>query len=392
MSMNTIKPKKIMVIFGTRPEATKMCPLVLELKKYPEWFNVMLVVTGQHREQLYQAMENFNLKPDADLSIMKKSQTLAYITTSAINGLDKLMEDEKPDLVLVHGDTQTSFCGALTAFYHKIPVGHVEAGLRSFKKYSPYPEEVNRRLVDVVADLLFAPTQYSRENLLKEGYKDEQIYVTGQTAVDAALMGYKKDYKFNAEKLNEIDFNSKRVVMVTAHRRENYGQPMKQMFKAIRRIAEENKDVLIVYPVHLSPVVRETANEILSEHERILLLDPIEFNDSVNLQARAHIILSDSGGLQEESVVFHKPMVLMRDTSERQEAIKTGAVYLAGTEEKSIYDIATKLLNDKEFYRKMAEAKNPFGDGRASERITNILAYHFGFTSEMMCGFDNKCN
>lgn len=392
MSMNTIKPKKIMVIFGTRPEATKMCPLVLELKKYPEWYNVMLVVTGQHREQLYQAMENFNLKPDADLSIMKKSQTLAYITTSAINGLDKLMEDEKPDLVLVHGDTQTSFCGALTAFYHKIPVGHVEAGLRSFKKYSPYPEEVNRRLVDVVADLLFAPTQYSRENLLKEGYKDEQIYVTGQTAVDAALMGYKKDYKFNAEKLNEIDFNSKRVVMVTAHRRENYGQPMKQMFKAIRRIAEENKDALIVYPVHLSPVVRETANEILSGHERILLLDPIEFNDSVNLQARAHIILSDSGGLQEESVVFHKPMVLMRDTSERQEAIKTGAVYLAGTEEKSIYDIATKLLNDKEFYRKMAEAKNPFGDGRASERITNILAYHFGFTSEMMCGFDNKCN
>lgn len=392
MSMNTIKPKKIMVIFGTRPEATKMCPLVLELKKYPERFNVMLVVTGQHREQLYQAMENFNLTPDADLSIMKKSQTLAYITTSAINGLDKLMEDEKPDLVLVHGDTQTSFCGALTAFYHKIPVGHVEAGLRSFKKYSPYPEEVNRRLVDVVADLLFAPTQYSRENLLKEGYKDEQIYVTGQTAVDAALMGYKKDYKFNAEKLNEIDFNSKRVVMVTAHRRENYGQPMKQMFKAIRRIAEENKDVLIVYPVHLSPVVRETANEILSGHERILLLDPIEFNDSVNLQARAHIILSDSGGLQEESVVFHKPMVLMRDTSERQEAIKTGAVYLAGTEEKSIYDIATKLLNDKEFYRKMAEAKNPFGDGRASERITNILACHFGFTSEMMCGFDNKCN
>jgi UDP-N-acetylglucosamine 2-epimerase (non-hydrolysing) len=374
-----MEQKKIMVIFGTRPEATKMCPVVKELKKYPEWFIVKLVVTGQHREQLDQVLQSFNLKPDVDLSLMKENQSLSYITTSAISGLDDAVQKDKPDFILVHGDTQTSFCGALVGFFHKIPVGHVEAGLRSFEKYSPWPEEINRKLVDVVSDFYFAPTKLSRENLLKEGYKKEQIYVTGQTAVDAALAAVKTDYKFKIEKLNEIEFLKHKVIMVTAHRRENYGQPMRQMFTAIRRVADDNPDVLVIYPVHLSPIVREIAYEVLSNHERIVLLEPIEFVDSINLQARSYIILSDSGGLQEESVVFQKPLVLMRDTTERPEAIEAGAVYLAGTDEHSIYDISIKLLNDKNLYKQMSSSKNPFGDGKASERIVNILSYYFGF-------------
>jgi UDP-N-acetylglucosamine 2-epimerase (non-hydrolysing) len=374
-----MEQKKIMVIFGTRPEATKMCPVVKELKKYPERFIVKLVVTGQHREQLDQVLKSFHLKPDVDLSLMKENQSLSYITTSAIAGLDDVVQNDKPDFILVHGDTQTSFCGALVGFFHKIPVGHVEAGLRSFEKYSPWPEEINRKLVDVVSDFYFAPTKLSRENLLKEGYKKEQIYVTGQTAVDAALAAVKIDYKFNLEKLNEIEFSNRKVIMVTAHRRENYGQSMRQMFAAIRRIADDNPDVLVIYPVHLSPIVRETAYEILSNHERIVLLEPVEFLDSINLQSRSYIILSDSGGLQEESVVFHKPLVLMRDTTERPEAIEAGAVYLAGTEESSIYDISMELLSGKNLYKQMSGSRNPFGDGKASERIVCILSYYFGF-------------
>lgn len=375
--------KKIMVILGTRPEATKMCPVVHALKKHPEWFDVKLVVTGQHREQLYQSMQNFNMEPDIDLSLMKEKQTLAYVTTSAISGLDALVEEDRPDLILVHGDTLTSFCGALTGFFHKVLVGHVEAGLRSYDKYSPWPEEVNRKLVDVVADLLFAPTALSRENLLKEGYKKEQIYITGQTAVDAALWAYRQDHVFSMQQLNELDFSNQRVIAVTAHRRENYGQPMKQMFTAIRRIAEENPDIRMVYPVHLSPAVREIAYDILAGHERILLLEPIDFVDSINLQARSHMVLSDSGGLQEESVVFHRPMVLMRDTTERPEAVEAGAVYLAGTEEASIYNVSMKLLKDPDFYKQMSETINPFGDGKASERVALILAHYFGFVSDL---------
>jgi UDP-N-acetylglucosamine 2-epimerase (non-hydrolysing) len=378
-----MQSRKIMVIFGTRPEATKMCTVVNALKKYPKRFDVKVVVTGQHKEQLYQVLQNFNIKPDIDLGLMKENQSLSYITSTAISGLEDVMQADKPDFILVHGDTTTSFCGALVGFFHKIPVGHVEAGLRSFQKYSPWPEEVNRRLVDVVADLFFAPTALSCENLLKEGYKREQIHITGQTAIDAALTTYKEDYVFNEQELNKIDFQNSRVIAMTAHRRENYGEPMRQMFTAIRRIADDNPDVLIVYPVHLSPTVREIAYSILSAHERILLLEPIDFDDMLNLQARSHFIMSDSGGLQEECVVFHKPLVLMRDTTERPEAIETGAVYLAGTNESSIYDISMKLLTDNNFYNQMSGARNPFGDGRASERIAHILSQYFGFSTDL---------
>lgn len=378
-----MQSKKIMVIFGTRPEATKMCTVVNALKKYPERFDVKVVVTGQHKEQLYQVLQNFNLKPNIDLSIMKENQSLSYVTSSAISGLDSVIQEDKPDFILVHGDTTTSFCGALVGFYHKIPVGHIEAGLRSYEKYSPWPEEVNRRLVDVVADILFAPTALSCENLIKEGYKKEQIYITGQTAIDAAMATYKEDYLFNEPELNKIDFENSRVITMTAHRRENYGEPMRQMFTAIRRIADNNPDVLIVYPVHLSPTVREMAYSTLSGHERILLLEPIDFIDMLNLQARSHFIMSDSGGLQEECVVFHKPLVLMRDTTERPEAIEAGAVYLAGTDESVIYDVSMKLLTDSNFYNQMATARNPFGDGKASERIAHILSQYFGFVDEL---------
>lgn len=378
-----MQSKKIMVIFGTRPEATKMCTVVNALKKYPERFDVKVVVTGQHKEQLYQVLQNFNLKPDIDLGIMKENQSLSYVTTSAISGLDSVIQEDKPDFILVHGDTTTSFCGALVGFYHKIPVGHIEAGLRSYEKYSPWPEEVNRRLVDVVADILFAPTTLSCENLIKEGYKKEQIYITGQTAIDAAMATYKEEYLFNEPELNKIDFDNSRVITMTAHRRENYGEPMRQMFTAIRRIADNNPDVLIVYPVHLSPTVREMAYSTLSGHERILLLEPIDFVDMLNLQARSHFIMSDSGGLQEECVVFHKPLVLMRDTTERPEAIEAGAVYLAGTDESVIYDVSMKLITDSNFYNQMATARNPFGDGKASERIAHILSQYFGFVAEL---------
>lgn len=378
-----MQSKKIMVIFGTRPEATKMCTVVNALKKYPERFDVKVVVTGQHKEQLYQVLQNFNLKPDIDLGIMKENQSLSYVTTSAISGLDSVIQEDKPDFILVHGDTTTSFCGALVGFYHKIPVGHIEAGLRSYEKYSPWPEEVNRRLVDVVADILFAPTALSCENLIKEGYKKEQIYITGQTAIDAAMATYKEEYLFNEPELNKIDFDNSRVITMTAHRRENYGEPMRQMFTAIKRIADTNPDVLIVYPVHLSPTVREMAYSTLSGHERILLFEPIDFVDMLNLQARSHFIMSDSGGLQEECVVFHKPLVLMRDTTERPEAIEAGAVYLAGTDESVIYDVSMKLLTDSNFYNQMATAQNPFGDGKASERIAHILSQYFGFVAEL---------
>lgn len=380
--------KKIMVIIGTRPEATKMCTVVQELKKYPQWFDVKLVVTGQHMEQLYQSLSNFNLVPDVDLKIMKKNQSLEYITTEAINGLKNVIDEDRPDFILVHGDTQTSFCGALVGFYNKIPVGHVEAGLRSHEKYSPWPEEINRRLVDIVADILFAPTSYACKNLINEGYKKEQIHIIGQTATDAALYAYKSDYKFKFDLLNTLDFNKYKVITVTAHRRENYGQPMIQMFTAIRNIVEDNADVLVVYPVHLSPIVRDYAYSILSGHERILLLEPIDFLDLDNLLARSYLALSDSGGLQEESVVFNKPMVLMRDTTERQEGIEAGAVYLAGTETSSIYDVTTKLLKDSNYYKQFSEAINPFGDGKASNRIAMILANYFGFIENSPDEFD----
>jgi len=375
--------KKIMVIFGTRPEATKMGPVVQELKKHPKWFETKVVVTGQHREQLYQALTHFAIQPDVDLTLMKENQTLAYITSAAITGLDQVISKESPDLILIHGDTQTAVCGGMVAFFHKIPVGHIEAGLRSHNKYSPWPEEINRKIIDIVTDFLFAPTTISRDNLLREGYNDNDIYITGQTAVDAAIMTNRSDYVFNEDKLNHLVKQKGRVITMTAHRKENYGSPMLRMFRAIRRIVDENPDISIIYPVHLSPIVREAAFNILSGHERIHLIGPLDYPDMINLLSRSFLVLSDSGGLQEETPVFNKPLVLMRDTTERPEAVTANAVYLAGTEEEAIYAVTTRLLNDPNFYDSMSNAVNPFGDGQASRRIVQIIAHHFGFVSEL---------
>ena len=375
--------KKIMVIFGTRPEATKLGPVVQELKNHQEWFETKVVVTGQHKEQLYQALSHFDIQPDVDLSIMKENQTLAYITSAAITGLDAVIAEDRPDLILIHGDTQTAVCGGMAAFFHKIPVGHVEAGLRSHNKYSPWPEEMNRRIVDVVTDISFAPTPVSRDNLLKEGYNDKDIYVTAQTAVDAAIATHCSGYIFNEDILNSLVKQPGRIITVTVLRKENYGAPMHQMFRAIRRIADEHPDVSVIYPVHLSPAVREAAFGMLWGHERIHLLDPMEYPDMINLLARSFLVMSDSGGLQEETPVFHKPLVLMRDTTERPEAVAAHAVYLAGTEEEAIHEVTSRLLTDSDFYRSMSSTVNPFGDGLASKRIVQIIACHFGFVPEL---------
>lgn len=375
--------KKIMVILGTRPEATKMGPVIRELRNHPEWFDTKVVVTGQHKEQLYQVLSHFDIQPDVDLSIMKENQTLAYITSAAITRLDAVMAGDRPDFILIHGDTQTAVCGGMVAFFHKIPVGHVEAGLRSHNKYSPWPEEMNRRIVDVVTDFSFAPTAVGRDNLRNEGYNEKDIYVTGQTAVDAAEGAYSPGYLFTEKLLNRLVQQTGRIITVTVHRKENYGAPMHRMFRAIRRIADEHPDVSVIYPVHLSPAIREAAFGMLWGHERIHLLDPIEFPDMINLLARSFLVLSDSGGLQEETPVFHIPLVLMRDTTERPEAVAAHAVYLAGTEEDVIYDVATRLLTDADFYQSMSNTGNPFGDGLASKRIVQIIAHHFGFVPEL---------
>lgn len=382
--------KKIMLIFGTRPEATKICPVVQELKKYPDWFETKVIVTGQHKEQLQQTLCHFDIQPDVDLTLMKENQTLAYLTSAAITGLDKIICEERPDLILVHGDTQTAVSGGMAAFFHKIPVGHIEAGLRSQNKYSPWPEEINRRIVDVVSDFLFAPTSISKENLIREGYNEANIYVTGQTAVDAAILTKKSNYNFKDETLNRLIEHKGRIITVTAHRKENYGSPMISMFRAIRRVADENPDISVIYPVHLSPVVREIANKILTGHDRIHLIDPIDYPDMINLMARSYLILSDSGGLQEEAPVLKKPLVLMRETTERPEAVTANAVCLSGTDEEMIHTITTKLLTDLNYYESMSRAENPFGDGRASKRIVQIIAYYFGLIPNLSIEFNAK--
>ncbi|BDG61772.1 non-hydrolyzing UDP-N-acetylglucosamine 2-epimerase [Caldinitratiruptor microaerophilus] len=379
--------RKVLTIFGTRPEATKMAPVVQALRRRPEWFDVRVAVTGQHREQLDQVLAHFGIVPDHDLDIMQPRQTLSYIVTAALVGLEEVIRGERPDMVLVHGDTHTTLAGTLAAYYNQVPVGHVEAGLRTYNKYSPFPEEMNRRLTDAVADLLFAPTPANRENLLREGIDPSRIFVTGQTGVDATLITYREDYRFHEPRLREVDFGRWRVVAVTAHRRENWGEPMRQMFTAMRELVETHPDVLLVYPVHLGPAVREVAFPILSGHPRILLLDPIDYPDMINLLARSYLVLSDSGGLQEETPVFGRPLVLMRDTTERPEAVAAGTVVLAGTSREAVYAHAHRLLSDAEAYAAMARARNPFGDGRASERIAGILAHHFGLAPALPSEF-----
>ena len=360
--------RKVMLVFGTRPEAIKMCPLVNELKTR-ENLQTVVCVTGQHRQMLDQVLETFQVIPDYDLSIMKERQTLFDVTTNILNRFKEVLEIEKPDVVLVHGDTSTTFVTALTCFYLQIPVGHVEAGLRTYNIYSPYPEEFNRQAVSIIASYNFAPTELSRQNLIQEGKKPESIYVTGNTAIDALKTTVRNDYRHE-----QLDWaEGSRLIMITAHRRENLGEPMKHMFRAIRRVCDEHPDVKAIYPIHMNPVVRETANAILGGDERIRIIVPLDVLDFHNFLAHSYMILTDSGGIQEEAPSFGKPVLVMRDTTERPEGIAAGTLKLVGTEEETIYYAFKQLLEDKDEYERMSKASNPYGDGFACKRIADIL-------------------
>ncbi|TWT27650.1 non-hydrolyzing UDP-N-acetylglucosamine 2-epimerase [Planomicrobium sp. CPCC 101110] len=363
------KKWKVMTIFGTRPEAVKMAPLVLELQKHPEAIEPIITVTAQHRQMLDQVLNAFQIQPDYDLNIMKDRQTLSDVTVRGLHGLDEIMKQAQPDIVLVHGDTTTTFVASLAAFYNQIAVGHVEAGLRTHNKYSPYPEEMNRQLTGTIADIHFAPTEKSAQNLLAENKREETIYITGNTAIDALKTTIRQSYSHPV--LEKI--GSDRMILLTAHRRENWGQPMRNMFRAIKRLTEEHEDVQVVYPVHMNPVVREIAEEVLGRDPRIHLIEPLEVMDFHNFAARSFIILTDSGGVQEEAPSLGKPVLVLRDTTERPEGIDAGTLKLAGTSEAVIYRLAKELLTDQEVYEKMAHASNPYGDGEASRRIVEAL-------------------
>lgn len=360
--------KKIMLVFGTRPEAIKMCPLVNELKSRKN-IETFVCVTGQHRQMLDQVLEAFHVVPDYDLSIMKEKQTLFDITTNILNRIKEVLEEARPDVVLVHGDTSTTFVTALACFYLQIPVGHVEAGLRTYDIYSPYPEEFNRQAVSIISQYNFAPTELSKENLLKEGKKPETIFVTGNTAIDALKTTVREDYEHP-----ELQWaKGSRLIMITAHRRENLGEPMRNMFRAIRRVMDEHPDVKAIYPIHMNPVVRETANEILGGEDRIHIIEPLEVLDFHNFLSRSYLILTDSGGIQEEAPSLGKPVLVMRDTTERPEGIAAGTLKLVGTEEEVIYENFKLLLENEGTYAKMSNASNPYGDGFACVRIADIL-------------------
>ena len=367
-----MKKIKVMTIFGTRPEAIKMAPLVKELEKNEEIESVVCV-TAQHRQMLDQVLEIFDVKPDYDLDIMKERQTLLSITTSALEGLDKVMKEAKPDIVLVHGDTSTTFVGSLAAFYNQIPVGHVEAGLRTYDKYSPFPEEVNRRLTGVISDLHFAPTERNRQNLLKENVSDDTIYITGNTVIDALKTTVKPDYSFKDDTLKNMDWEGKRVIVMTAHRRENLGKPLENICRAVKRIVEEFDDIEVVYPVHMNPAVREVVNEILGNLDRVKLIEPVSADELHNAISRSFMVMTDSGGLQEEAPSLGKPVLVMRTETERPEAVEAGTVKIAGVEEDAIYEMAKTLLSDPTEYGKMARAVNPYGDGHASRRIVEAI-------------------
>ncbi len=376
------KQIKVMTVFGTRPEAIKMAPIVLELQKHPEEIRPVVAVTAQHREMLDQVLHLFHIEPDHDLDIMSAGQTLFDITSRAMMGLDKVLTEEKPDIVLVHGDTTTTFAGALAAYYHQTPVGHVEAGLRTHNKYSPFPEEMNRKLTGAIADLHFAPTSTSEANLLAENVKSENIFVTGNTVIDALHHTVKEDFCFQDELLQRIDFKHKRIILVTTHRRENLGAPMRHVYKALKQLTEEFGDVEVVFPVHKNPKVREVVDAELGGLAKVHLIDPLDYEPFANLTHRAHLILTDSGGVQEEAPALGKPVLVLRDTTERPEAVQAGTVKLIGTERSRVYEEAKLLLTDEEEYHRMAESCNPYGDGHASERILQAILYHYGFAKE----------
>jgi len=365
----------VMTIFGTRPEAIKMCPLVQELDRRPG-INSLCCVTAQHREMLDSVLNIFGRKPDFDLDIMQPRQTLSTITSKTILGMDEVLSQVKPDLILVHGDTSTTFGGALAAFYHQIPVGHVEAGLRTYDKWSPFPEEMNRKMVGCIADLHFCPTVANRDNLARENIT-KGVFLTGNTVIDALQTTVRKDFRFTTEILNELDYVNRRVILITCHRRENYGQPMTNIMTALRRVADAFPDVELVYPVHLSPVVQEAAHKHLDGHERIHLIAPLSVDEMHNLMARCHLVMTDSGGLQEEAPALGKPVLVLRRETERPEAVAAGTVLLAGVEEEDIFSMASTLLSDPAAYDKMAHAVNPYGDGQACRRIVDAILHHF---------------
>ena len=370
---------KIFTVFGTRPEAIKMAPLIYELQSRPS-IDCKVCVTAQHRQMLDMVLNLFDIKPDFDLDIMSERQTLASITTKALNGLSDVFSSEKPDMVLVHGDTSTTFAGSLAAYYNQIKVGHVEAGLRTYDKYFPFPEEMNRRLTGAIADLHFSPTKNNRANLINEGVNPDSIFITGNTVIDAFKTTIKRDFSFAGTPLENIDWN-KRIILMTAHRRENLGAPLENICRAVSRLVRDFPDVEVVYPVHLNPAVRETAFSILGNNPRVHLIDPLDVDVLHNAINRAYLVLTDSGGLQEEAPSLGKPVLVLRGETERPEAAEAGTVKIAGTSEDIIYSLASQLLIDDAEYNKMSRAVNPYGDGNASRRIVDAILYHFGITS-----------
>lgn len=380
-----MKKIKVMTVFGTRPEAIKMAPLVLELQKQSQRFEAITTVSAQHREMLDQVLDIFHIKPDYDLNIMHARQTLTDITSNVLINLDKILKEAKPDIVLVHGDTTTTFAASVAAFYNQIPIGHVEAGLRTWEKYSPYPEEMNRQMTDAMTDLYFAPTTQSKANLLKENHKEDNIYITGNTAIDALKQTVDKEYHHDI--LDKVSPDNK-LILLTMHRRENQGEPMRRVFKVIREVVESREDVEVIYPVHLSPAVQEAAKEILGNTERIHLISPLDVVDFHNLAARSYFIMTDSGGVQEEAPSLGKPVLVLRDTTERPEGVEAGTLKLVGTESEKVKEEMEELLDNDAEYQRMAQAKNPYGDGKASERILDAIAYYFGVTDKKPIEFE----
>lgn len=380
-----MKKIKVMTVFGTRPEAIKMAPLVLELQKQSQRFEAITTVSAQHREMLDQVLDIFHIKPDYDLNIMHARQTLTDITSNVLINLDKILKEAKPDIVLVHGDTTTTFAASVAAFYNQIPIGHVEAGLRTWEKYSPYPEEMNRQMTDAMTDLYFAPTNQSKANLLKENHKEDNIFITGNTAIDALKQTVDKEYHHDI--LDKVSPDNK-LILLTMHRRENQGEPMRRVFKVVREVVESREDVEVIYPVHLSPAVQEAAKEILGNTERIHLISPLDVVDFHNLAARSYFIMTDSGGVQEEAPSLGKPVLVLRDTTERPEGVEVGTLKLVGTESEKVKKEMGELLDNDAEYQRMAQAKNPYGDGKASERILDAIAYYFGVTDKKPIEFE----
>jgi UDP-N-acetylglucosamine 2-epimerase (non-hydrolysing) len=394
--MKRTQPLKVVVVFGTRPEAIKMAPVVRSLRKRPNDFQTTVVVTAQHRKMLDQVMELFHIKSDHDLDIMVQDQTLEYVVTQVMTKLQPILQKEKPELVLVHGDTVTTFAAALAAFYQRIPVGHVEAGLRSFDMANPFPEESNRRLADAICTLHFAPTHTAKQNLLKENVPQDRIFVTGNTVTDALFIAIKERHEWTEPALQAMFSHDKptiasqpgsELILVTAHRRENHGNPLKNVFHALKRIVDARPGAFVIYPVHLNPNVQKTANEILGNHPRIHLVPPVDYLDLVNLLQRAHLVVTDSGGIQEEAPALGKPVLVLRKVTERPEAVAAGTAKIIGVEEQQVYEAIHKLLVDQRAYSRMANAVNPYGDGKATLRILDAIRYHFGMWEERPAEF-----